>query len=133
MNRERILRLADHLEHEVRREEFDMSVFFRATLDAQNKLGASTELDATLRGLRQHACGTSACIAGHAVSLFQDELGENELRMLRVYNGVPRVAAIILGMTDGRETDVFYSLDIQSTDEAARALRDLVDAEESES
>ena len=57
---ERLTQLANHLENVVTDEQFDMNTF----------VSGGEDYNEAFKNLRQHKCGTTGCIAGHAIALF---------------------------------------------------------------
>lgn len=132
----RLSKLADHLD-DLPPERFDMDNWFNITSNPPPKhhpffkqgpygiqLATATE---RAEYVREHPCGTTACIAGWAIILFPEAAEEAVSRVGR--NAMAsRIAADILGL-DLEERTIFYdpSGEIRSPQTAADHLRMLCD------
>ena len=112
MNKERLLLLAEHLEKPETAEHFDLSYYFYR---------ASPHEDV---GTSIHLCGTTACVAGHAIALFSPE-----------YKPTPQsafwAAVRVLDLEEETACNLFLNWDDNySAAEAARVVRHLAETGE---
>ena len=109
MNKERILALADLIE-------------------VQPKAGYFAEGGFNM-GAYVHSCGTPACIAGWAVSLF-DEVTDVEGHCYQIGKAVHDRAKSLLGLTYGQADTLFREYTANDPKIAARVLRELAETNE---
>lgn len=101
MNVDRMLQLADHIET-LPHAPVKFTSVGPQVIDADDLIEESDLSEVTEFNMLEFHCGTTACIAGHAVKLFSER-----------DTSVPidRHAAILLGLDGVQKTDLFYNFD----------------------
>lgn len=119
MNKDRLTSLAIHMRHHVEPENFDMATWFKYL---PSFFAHSRPISKQIT-----MCGTTACIAGHAVALFEPD------RICRKIwpSGILKTAEQILDLTPKQSVDLFLRTSFTGTPaQAANVIQHLANTGE---
>ena len=122
MNTERLLKLADRIERyeELKLPALDMDTWF--TGDGSHGL---EEVVYQVQSGEEHWCGTTTCIAGHAILMMAQE--KFPLSSEVPSSKLSEDAAIYLGLDEQQQDDLFHNyVGGETATDAAEVIRNLV-------
>lgn len=111
---ERLIRLRDHMKI-VKDENFDMCSWIQPTEEQLLRV-AKGELTLT-DTIKEHACGSSACILGHATEIFEEFALQNHTLLVIYLNGVSSLDFDTIGVSYfDAEVANFFGITVDEAD-----------------